>query len=148
MNYDAPHTVYVHLDAAGGVLYVGCTMNLRERTHGHRSAAYWWPSVATVKVDSTQPNYYAGIARERELIAQYEPPHNRHANPARQREKDAWNDLARRYGIIRALELTAPVGRTPVKSGQHTVSPALGVDASEPGSRRGWTDPPPIGARQ
>lgn len=80
-NYDTPHTVYLHIDAAGNVLYVGCTENLEQRTAAHSPHAKWWPEVATVETDSVQPSFDAGRARERELIWRYDPPFNTWGTP-------------------------------------------------------------------
>lgn len=91
-----PHTVYLHRDALGRVLYVGCSMNLRQRTREHRSRSSWFGDVSSVDIDSVQPDIEAGRAREAALIRRYEPPNNIlqnwvRAKPRRRRSSlEAW----------------------------------------------------------
>ena len=114
MDYqDRPHTVYLHRDAAGKVLYVGCTSNLKART-AHHSRTGRWADVATVEVDSIHPRDVEGLARERELIHLHEPPRNTRHNPAVQREDEAWQTLGRKYGLYEAMRVTA--NRTAVEA--------------------------------
>lgn len=79
------HTVYMHVSAAGRVLYVGCTKDLKVRTSHHKSGAEawspWWPYVATVEVDSLWPDRAKAEQRERQLIVALCPPGNRQHNP-------------------------------------------------------------------
>lgn len=75
---DKPHTVYVHLDADGYVIYVGCTVNLRKRTADHRRYSFWGHRIASVEVESVQPNRGRGLVREYRLIRYYQPAYNRY----------------------------------------------------------------------
>lgn len=104
-HYDEKHSVYLHRAADGRVLYVGITIDLKKRTATHRSHSPWWGQVASVEVESLQPDNGTARVRERALIRQYEPPNNRDGNPARDREDEAWQIIARRYGVIGAMDL-------------------------------------------
>lgn len=110
VNYDAPHTVYLHRDRQGRVIYVGCTQNLEQRTKAHRDRALWRAQIAFVEVDSVQPDYHRGRAREAALIRKYEPRNNRLSNPAVERERDAWQALAWRFGGQAASEMERSAG--------------------------------------
>jgi excinuclease UvrABC nuclease subunit len=76
--------VYLHKDADGGVLYVGCTNDLRRRTRDHRRISPWRGQIAAVEVDSHREDGDA-LRREMELIRLHEPPHNVRSNPATER---------------------------------------------------------------
>jgi hypothetical protein len=71
-----PHDVYVHLDAANTVLYVGISLTLAERTSYHRANSGWWQQVATIRIEHLSSRA-AALAREAELIIELKPLHNR-----------------------------------------------------------------------
>ncbi len=75
--HDRPHTVYLHRDEAGRVIYIGLTSNLEQRTRQHRSTSEWRRRIATVDIDSVHPNFRTGAQRERDLITQHRPAYNR-----------------------------------------------------------------------
>ncbi len=75
--HDRPHTVYLHRDADGTVIYVGLTSNIEQRTRQHRSTSEWRQCIAAVVVDSIHPNFRTGAQRERDLISQHRPTRNR-----------------------------------------------------------------------
>lgn len=96
-----PHTVYMHLDAKGTVLYVGMTYNLEQRTRDHAYCPYW-ANVASVEVDSVHPNRATAAARERELIFELRPRRNWAGNP------DFEYSSRVRLLALRATEASAP----------------------------------------
>ena len=69
-----PHTIYVVRNAAGDVIYVGCTYDLASRMASHRYAP-WWSEKATVETE-TRPDLYTALTRESELIREFDPPFN------------------------------------------------------------------------
>lgn len=73
--------VYLHRDAAGSVIYVGCSSNVRRRTYVHRCRSAWWADVTDVLIESLWPDKAAALTRESELIARYRPSANNHHNP-------------------------------------------------------------------
>lgn len=75
-NRAAPHTVYLHRDKDGAVIYAGCTRNLASRTAMHRYRSGHWPQVAAVEVESVQPTFAAGRLRESVLIEELDPKYN------------------------------------------------------------------------
>lgn len=70
------HTVYKHVsDANGAVLYVGCTNNLKRRTHEHR-VAQMLEAGEHVEIVGEFPQREA-LAIESALILHYKPERNR-----------------------------------------------------------------------
>lgn len=70
------HVVYVVRSAAGRLLYVGVTNNLRLRMGVHRSQSPWWSPTIQVTVEHF-PHRGLSERREKELIEQLKPPFNR-----------------------------------------------------------------------
>jgi predicted GIY-YIG superfamily endonuclease len=62
----APHFVYRLFDAAGALLYVGCTHDPKKRLRSHARKQPWWPEVARVDHSHPMP---LGAARRLESIA-------------------------------------------------------------------------------
>jgi predicted GIY-YIG superfamily endonuclease len=62
------HYVYRAHDAAGRLLYIGCTVNLPGRMNQHRRAAEWWQFVTDLTVE-TFPCRTAARAAEEQAIA-------------------------------------------------------------------------------
>jgi excinuclease UvrABC nuclease subunit len=79
---DMPHTVYLHRDSEGAVIYVGVTVNLRERSRSHRYSAPWRGRIASIEVESVQPNRGAALVHEYELIQRYQPACNSYGRTA------------------------------------------------------------------
>lgn len=70
------YSVYTFLNSDGDVLYVGCARDLRQRTQSHRQTKRWWPQVADIQFEEVLGRREARV-RERELIAELEPKHNK-----------------------------------------------------------------------
>lgn len=68
------HAVYIFRDAAGRVLYVGCTSNLGQRLGFHGDSKAWFTEVSTVDVEHL-PTRGAALEREAELIEDLNPPY-------------------------------------------------------------------------
>jgi hypothetical protein len=100
---ERPHVIYVHCDASGTVLYVGCTVNLAQRTAAHKSQSRWFSQVASIEIDSVQPNGMLALYREREVIREHEPAYNIRGNPGgREGERNwqpmpSWSDILDGY---------------------------------------------------
>ena len=71
-----PTAVYIARDVTGAVLYVGITGSLSGRFLAHKKADLWWSQAASIDVEMW-PNRAAAKAREDQLIADIDPPHNR-----------------------------------------------------------------------
>jgi len=76
-----PHTVYLHRDVEGNILYVGCTIHFRERTKQHRRSSPWRDDIASVEVVRDDMWRYDALDLERELIREHRPPHNYSGTP-------------------------------------------------------------------
>lgn len=73
---DQPHHVYRCYDAAGRLLYVGCSVNVKQRIKWHRSmSAHWAAQIATVETQ-TYPDRPTALRHEREAIGEESPLHN------------------------------------------------------------------------
>lgn len=71
-----PHWTYVVRDAAGQVLYVGCTVNPLGRMRQHKATrTSWWADRATVYWRE-YPDFNAARAAEADLIRTLQPLHN------------------------------------------------------------------------
>lgn len=73
--YGRPTFVYRCYDAAGRLLYVGCSTNPRERLNGHRASSWWFPQVATVR-NVVFPSREYALTKERQAIAEEQPRWN------------------------------------------------------------------------
>lgn len=71
-----PTAVYIARDLGGAVLYVGMTGSLGARFAAHKRADLWWSAAVSIAVEMW-PSRDAASAREDELIAEFDPPHNR-----------------------------------------------------------------------
>ena len=98
------HLVYLHRSPAGRVLYVGCTKDLARRTAQHRYGSRWWPFAASVEVDSAWPSPDEAARRERELIAEHEPPGNVFHNRSAHLGESASDAVARILGGREAVD--------------------------------------------
>jgi hypothetical protein len=81
MNDHRVWTVYRYYDAAGRLLYIGVTGQGHWRTHEHRRAAPWWPSVVRAEFEHFTDGVVA-FEHETALIARLAPLHNRADNPS------------------------------------------------------------------
>ena len=98
MSAADPHWLYRVYDAAGALLYIGCTENMSRRFHCH--LAYDNTTAAAVElrermsdfdVEGPFPDRVSGRAAERAAIAREAPLLNRQHNPARWRWVKATN---------------------------------------------------------
>lgn len=72
---DQPHFVYRCYDAAGDLLYIGCTYNPPQRMHSHSLISAWFPEVAQVRL-LVFPDRRTGFIKEREAIETERPRFN------------------------------------------------------------------------
>jgi predicted GIY-YIG superfamily endonuclease len=68
--------LYLHRDADGSVLYVGCTNSPRYRQTDHRRRSDWWGQVAAITVIGPFGDKPSALDGERTLIELVQPPHN------------------------------------------------------------------------
>lgn len=61
------HFVYRAFDAAGRLLYVGCTMNLDRRHQEHKYGSQWYAAMTSVKLSGPY-NYTTARRLEKEAI--------------------------------------------------------------------------------
>jgi predicted GIY-YIG superfamily endonuclease len=74
---DVEHYVYRCYDAAGHLLYVGCSMNPKQRLKEHRYYRTWWTDrIARVALEGFS-DQAAGLAAEKQAIQTGHPIHNR-----------------------------------------------------------------------
>lgn len=90
-----PHFVYRFFDAAGEILYVGCTHNLHKRMVEHACEKPWWGQVAEVESTEYTNGYDAYFA---EWIDHQESPgrHSRHAGLLRVVREAKVSEIAQR----------------------------------------------------
>lgn len=69
-----PTCVYRFYDAADRLLYVGLTLNLKQRLSAHRRRA-WWPEVTRQRIEWFEGRREAKAA-ERAALASEAPIHN------------------------------------------------------------------------
>ncbi len=72
--------VYYHEDAAGEILYVGCSHSPYERFAGHRSTSRWVEQVANIRILWLETREQA-LAFERSEINRLKPKHNAEWRP-------------------------------------------------------------------
>jgi hypothetical protein len=83
------HTIYTLRDAAGEVLYIGCTAYWPGRLSAHRRKE-WWHLVDSIETEEVYGRSPATL-RELELIHLHEPPHNdQGTEKARERAREQW----------------------------------------------------------
>jgi hypothetical protein len=74
---DLAHYVYRCFDAAGRLLYVGCSINPDDRLKEHRYFRTWWTDrIARIDLEGF-PDQAAGLAAEKNAIQIEHPIHNR-----------------------------------------------------------------------
>lgn len=81
---ESVHYVYRLYDAAGELLYVGCTYDPRTRRSNHRLTTPWFSEVASFRL-TVYPNRAHALEVERAVIAAEQPRHNvrhRYRRPA------------------------------------------------------------------
>lgn len=79
-----PTAVYIAHDSGGRIIYVGITGSLAARFAAHKKADLWWSCAASIEVEMW-PDRPAAAERERTLIEQLDPPHNRI-----EKRRDGW----------------------------------------------------------
>lgn len=67
--------LYRHFDAAGGLLYVGISLDTIRRTQQHRSGAHWFGRIARIQID-WHDSRSAALAAEAIAIASEGPAFN------------------------------------------------------------------------
>ena len=89
--------LYRHFDAAGELLYVGCSNNVIRRTEQHETQSHWFPEVVTITVEHFG-NGLEALAAEAAAIRDENPKYNVRGKlpDLRQTAKDRedWNSLA------------------------------------------------------
>lgn len=74
---ETPHYVYRCFDAAGRLLYVGCSIKPEDRMKEHRLFRTWWTDrIAQIALEGF-PDQAAGLAAEKQAIQTEHPIHNR-----------------------------------------------------------------------
>ncbi|HEY4267072.1 MAG TPA: GIY-YIG nuclease family protein [Galbitalea sp.] len=74
------HYVYRCYDAAGALLYIGCTQYPEKRIDQHRAARHWSTRIETVTFAGPY-DYFVGLAIERNAIRTELPLFNIQWNP-------------------------------------------------------------------
>lgn len=69
------HYLYRHFNAAGALLYVGITRNVRIRNNVHNYASPWWSDVSSTTVEELPTRNDALLAEELAIEAE-RPIHN------------------------------------------------------------------------
>lgn len=72
---DKPHMVYLMFDDAGGLLYVGCTSNIKNRLRQHGRFSDWYPRISRVSARE-YPGMERGLAIEARVIRRFAPEIN------------------------------------------------------------------------
>jgi hypothetical protein len=102
--------LYRHFDAAGELLYVGCTGNVIRRTEQHEAQSPWLPEVATITVEHFASGSEA-LAAEEAAIRAENPKYNVRGKLPDLRqtaeEREAWNAMALSEDRLRAADLLA-----------------------------------------
>lgn len=73
---DCPTALYRLFDAAGDLLYVGITNNVKVRMQGHRADKRWWPEVVEKRI-TWYPNRPDAAAAEDRAIKTEDPRYDR-----------------------------------------------------------------------
>ena len=74
-RWDNTHYLYRHFDAAGVLLYVGITRNMRLRNNCHNHTSPWWSEVSSTTVEKL-PTRDAALRAEEIAIRTERPIHN------------------------------------------------------------------------
>lgn len=92
--YSRPHDVYRVRDAAGNLLYVGCSVNAFKRVQQHKAEYQpWFPAAATVDIEQYS-DFRSGRLVEALAIAEENP---------------LWNRAKESMAIVRGRELRPDV---------------------------------------
>jgi hypothetical protein len=75
LRRNVPHYVYRCYDAAGDLLYIGCTNSPVYRIKGHRTSSPWGDRIHTVRY-TVFPDRRKGLDVERAAIWHENPRHN------------------------------------------------------------------------
>lgn len=122
---DVKAWVYLHRDAAGRVLYVGCSIKPRGRHKQHAARSEWWPQVTDVEVVGPFADVRIGRDREKQLIRSHQPARNimhteRYVAPCHKRPnalRDAERAVAdARRVLYRAERQLAAVRRAAIRA--------------------------------
>lgn len=139
--------VYMAYDADDNLLYIGFTSTAHRRFLRHAKDSAWWQDVARLQLEHFD-NEADALARERELIQLYDPPHNtRHRRKATQITDAATaatdEALAERSGVSSPVEPaggvisqageTAPLGVVGASEGRETSADRPAFQASRAG---------------
>jgi len=102
--------LYRHFDAAGDLLYVGCSSNAIRRTEQHEAQAHWFPDVATITVQHFA-SVSEALSAEKAAIRAEGPKYNvRGKLPELQQtaeDREEWNAMALAEDKRRAADLLA-----------------------------------------
>ncbi len=71
-----PHLLYLLYDEDGALLYVGITVDWRNRFNGHSHASPWWGRVSRLEIEWFS-NWFDASAAEKLAIATNQPLFNR-----------------------------------------------------------------------
>ena len=88
---DKETALYRHFDAEGVLLYVGITLNWRNRTWQHKKTAHWFRDIAEIKIEWFDKRNEA-IEAERDAILNELPKYNiqlRYTEPKKAKEDRA-----------------------------------------------------------
>jgi hypothetical protein len=99
---DLPHTVYGHVGADGQLLYIGCTIDLHNRTRSHKYSSPWFVDGVTVEILAEDLPREEAFRLEQQLISERQPLHNRVGTPAWRRE------ARQRAAIRRPMQRPSP----------------------------------------
>jgi len=69
------HYLYRHFNAAGGLLYIGITRNVKLRNNCHNHASPWWDEVASTTIEEL-PTRDDALRAEEVAIEVERPIHN------------------------------------------------------------------------
>lgn len=88
--------LYRHFDAAGALLYIGCTNNVIRRTEEHETQSQWLPEVATITVEHFRDGVKA-LEAEAKAIRAENPKYNVRGKAPDLRqsaaEREEWNAI-------------------------------------------------------
>lgn len=91
-----PHWTYVFSSSQGQILYVGVTVNLKDRIGAHRSTKKWWPEVATI-VTHQHSDMTTANEVEKYLIRLLRPEYNIQHKPVDYGPPNAWCPNCQRH---------------------------------------------------
>lgn len=109
-----PHYVYRCFDAEGRLLYVGCTVNPKDRIAQHRDTAWWGDRIASARMTVFPHRDYA-LAKEREAIFAERPVCNVKGRWHRHDPREDWtldDYLTLRSAVVAAANGIVGAGTT------------------------------------